>query len=57
MYNGIFVPETIKEKATEENKMFSLGIKIREHATKRKKVIKNGGFTVCKKTLFSGQYN
>jgi hypothetical protein len=32
MYNGIFVPETIKEKAKEENKMLSLGIKIREHA-------------------------
>ncbi len=32
MYNGIFVPETIKEKAEEENKMLSLGIKIREHA-------------------------
>jgi hypothetical protein len=44
MYNGIFVPETIKEKAKEENKMLSLGITIREHAmnteygTKRKRL-------------------
>jgi hypothetical protein len=43
MCNGIFVPETIKEKAKEENKMLSLGIKIREHAMNtelKEKVIK-----------------
>jgi hypothetical protein len=32
VYNGFFVPETIEEKAKEENKMLSLGIIIREHA-------------------------